>query len=108
MEITTAQLIQTLFSTVIVLLLILLLRMLRNGGAKERLSTRFMEKVEEAGKGQICMKRGTQLQKHESELEHLIKDLDEEKEDRKLFRRDITTAIGNVYKELRRMNGVQK
>lgn len=106
MELSTAQLIQILFSTVITLLLILLLRMLRNGGS--RIPAGPQPAAEEPGKGEICMERGETIQKNKIELEHIIKDLEEEKEDRKLFRRDISTAIGNVHKELRRMNGIAK
>lgn len=101
----TGQLILILFSTVITLLLILLLRMLRNGGS--RIAAERQPAAEEPGKGEICIERGEKIQKNELELEHLIKDLDEEKEDRKVFRRDISTAIGNVHKELRKMNGAK-
>lgn len=100
MPINAGQLIQYLIQAVIVLLLILLMKILRNGGSRT-------VKQEEPGKAEVCIERGEQLQKHETELEHLIKDLDEEKENRKQFRKDISTNIGNVFKELRKMNGAK-
>lgn len=108
MQLNAGQLIQILFSTVITLLLILLLRMLKNGGSRIPAYTELKtSRAEEPGKGKICLENGKEIQKHGIELEHLIKDLEEEKEDRKLFRRDISTAIGNVHKELRKMNGAK-
>ena len=96
MEITAGQLIQTLFSTVIVLLLILLLKMLRNGGSKNPGDGN-------PGKAEVCIKRGKVIQRHDTELEHLIKDLDEEKEDRKQFREEMLGNFKTVFTELRKI-----
>ena len=101
MEIEAGQLIQYLIQTVILLLLILLMRMLRNGGSKNPGNGN-------PGKATVCIERGEKIQKHDTELENLIKDMDEEKQDRKQFHKDVRDNFSIVFKELRKINGASR
>ena len=101
MEIPAGQLILYLFQAIILLLLILLMRMFRNEGTKNLGNGG-------PGKATICIDRGEKIQKHETELSHLIKDLDEEKGERDKFRTEMLGNFGTVFTELRKINGVSK
>ena len=95
------QLILYLFQALILLLLILLMRMLRNGGTKDLGNGG-------PGKATICIERGEKIQKYDTELLHLIKDLDEEKGERDKFRTEMLGNFGTVFTELRKINGMSK
>ena len=101
MEIQASQLILYLFQAIILLLLILLMRMLRNGGSKNPGNGG-------PGKATICIERGEKIQKHDTELLHLIKDMDEEKGERDKFRTEMLGNFGTVFTELRKINGASK
>ena len=93
MEIEASQLIQYLIQAVILLLLILLMKMLKNGGSKNPGNGN-------PGKATICIERGEKIQKHDTELENLIKDMDEEKKLRGKFREEMLSNFKEVFSEL--------
>jgi len=96
MEIEAGQLIQYLIQAVILLLLVLLMRMLRNGGSKNPGNGN-------PGKATICIERGETIQRHDTELNNLIKDMDEEKRLRGKFREEMLNNFKEVFSELRKI-----
>ena len=101
MEIEAGQLIQYLIQAIIVLLLILLIKMLKNGGSKNPGSGNPGNG--KPGKATICIERGEKIQEHDTKLENLIKDMDEEKRLRGKFREEMLNNFKEVFSELRKI-----
>lgn len=97
-EINAGTLVMYLIQAVILILIILLIKIYRNGGLKSPMNGN-------PGKAKTCIEHGEKITEHDTVLKHLCKDIDEEKSDRKQFRKDVRDNVRTIFSELRKING---